>query len=73
MEIHRVERIPSSRAVLIENLPFAEGEEVEITVTLSKGRKTPADNPYPLRGTKPYSYDDPFSPLISPDDWKVFE
>lgn len=73
MEIHLLETVTSSRGVVLEDLPFNEGEEVEITIKTSKKKILGASDAYPLRGTAPYSYEDPFSPMISWDDWKSFE
>lgn len=60
----------SNGTILIEDLPFEAGEKVNVTIV--KLEKNKSDNRYPLRGT-PYSYEDPFSPLFSPEDWKPFE
>lgn len=73
MEAIRVETTvqPNGR-VVIENLPFEEGKEVEVIVLEPNvSRKPRSDNPYPLRGTA-YRYDDPFSPLVSLEEWDPF-
>lgn len=71
MEIHRIEVVPPNRTVLLEDLPFDEGQTVNITVTVVDDKKTAAAaEPYPFRGMQPYRYDDPFSPLIPPEDWE---
>jgi hypothetical protein len=71
MELHQTQKavLPNGR-IVIDNLPFEEGEMVNVTIV--KSAKADADNPYPLRGT-PYSYPDPFSPLIAPENWKPFK
>lgn len=71
MERVRVEAIvqPNGR-VVIENLPFEEGKEVDvIVIEHDDSKKAASDNLYPLRGT-PYQYDDPFSPLLPDDEWE---
>lgn len=75
MEAHRIETVVQSNSrVVLENLPFDEGDKVEVIILEAGGPQEKADleNPYPLRGT-PYRYDDPFSPLFSLEDWKPFE
>lgn len=73
MEPIRIESVvrPNGR-IIIEGLPFEEGEIVEVVVSENRGSKTVADNPYPLRGT-PFRYDDPFESVISLDDWKFLK
>jgi len=58
-----------NRRVIIEDLPFDEGKNVEVIVLETNGSQLSDADPYPLHGTE-YEYDDPFSPLISFDDWK---
>lgn len=71
MELHQIKKtVLPNGTIVIENLPFEAGELVNVTIV--KSAKIDPDNPYPLRGT-PYSYEDPFSPLIAPEDWKPFE
>mgnify|MGYP003411692980 CR=1 FL=1 len=75
MEAHRIETVvQSNNRVVLENLPFDEGDEVEVIILETKGSRKDEnrENPYPLRGT-PYRYDDPFSPLFSLEDWKPLE
>lgn len=71
MEAVRIETTvqPNGR-IVVEDLPFEEGESVEVIVLQQNGQANSAsDNPYPLRGTA-YKYEDPFSPLISLEDWE---
>lgn len=68
METHQVQKtVLPNGIIVIDNLPFEEGEEVKVTIV--KTEEADSSNPYPLRGT-PYSYDDPFSPLIPLEDWE---
>ena len=69
MEAVRIEtKVQSNGRVVIENLPFEDGKEVEVIVLEQEASgKYITDDPYPLRGSS-YEYDDPFSPLIPPDD-----
>lgn len=71
MELHHIHKIVSpDGTIVLDDLPFKAGDEVNVTIVKSK--KHDPHNPYPLWGT-PYSYEYPFSPLITPDDWKPFE
>ena len=71
METLRVEKIiQSNGTVVLENLPFDEGEKVEIIISKSgaeseKGR-------YPLRGTV-YKYENPFESVVPTEDWEALK
>jgi hypothetical protein len=69
METLRVEKvIQQNGTVVLENLPFDEGETVEIIIL-----KPNAENEkgrYPLRGTN-YKYENPFEPAVAPEDWEA--
>lgn len=72
MEAVRVETTvqPNGR-VILENLPFDEGEKVEVIVLESdKGNGNSSDNP--LKGTL-LKYDDPFEPAAPLEDWEVLK
>ena len=73
MEAVRIETTvqPNGR-VVVENLPFDEGDKVEIIILEAKEEISDQHEPYPLRGTA-YKYEDPFSPLISLEDWQPFK
>ncbi len=72
MEAVRIETTvqPNGR-VIVENLPFDEGDKVEIIVLEAKEKQETTDR-YPLRGTA-YSYPDPFSSVVPAEDWEVVE
>lgn len=71
MEPHQIQKsVLPNGTIVIDELPFEVGEMVKITI--EKAAEFDPDNPYPLRGT-PYSYPDPFSPLLGPEDFKPFE
>lgn len=73
MEIHQIKKeILPNGTIVIDDLPFEVEVGEVVKITLEKTPKKEAANPYPLRGT-PYTYDDPFSPLLDPKDWKPFE
>jgi hypothetical protein len=67
MEAYKTEAtIDKNGTLRLGELPFAEGERVQ--VILLPSRATPADkDAYPLRGT-PYRYDDPTEPVVA-DAW----
>jgi len=73
MELHQIQKpILPNGTIVIDEFPFeAEAGEM-VNITIEKAPKIDPNNPYPLRGT-PYSYDDPFSPLLADEDWKPFE
>jgi hypothetical protein len=56
--------------IVVENLPFQEGDKVEIVVSEVKMERDESADPYPLRGT-PYRYDDPFGPAVPLEDWEA--
>ena len=68
MQAHRIETkvLPNGKIVL-ENLPFDEGENVEIIVLETKTEAKPAQKS--LRGTL-LKYEQPFEPVAS-DDWEA--
>lgn len=71
METLRVEKvIQSNGTIVLENLPFDEGEKVEIIISKS-GAESEKD-PYPLRGTL-YKYENPFEPAVPPEDWEALK
>jgi hypothetical protein len=69
MNVHRVEAVVGrDGSLLLEDLPFREGDAVEIII-LERSRKPEADDRYPLRGT-PIEYVDPTEP-VAEEDWDV--
>ncbi len=60
--------IKKNHKIELENVPFANGDEVEIEVTLKEKN---SNNNYPLRGTL-LKYDEPFEP-VAEDDWEVLK
>jgi len=71
MEQHNIHTVVSDQGtIVLEDLPFDAGDEVDVTIV--KKAKHDPDNPYPLRGT-PYRYDNPFGPVIPPEDWNAVE
>ncbi|MCI0518732.1 MAG: hypothetical protein L0Z70_00555 [Chloroflexi bacterium] len=68
MEIYRTEtRISKDHSLDLKNLPFAEGERVEVIVRRQQA-KSKSQARYPLRG-KPFRYSDPFKGAAE-DDWE---
>ena len=66
---HRIEtKVGPDRVIVLENLPFREGEEVDIIVVPHQGAEH-GTKEYPLRG-KPAFYDQPFS-AVAEDDWNT--
>ncbi len=73
MEAHRVETIVQPRGrVVLENLPFEEGEKVEVIVLETREEAENTEDRYPLRGTL-YKYEDPFEPAVPVEDWEALK
>ncbi len=71
METLRVEKvIQSNGTIVLENLPFDEGEKVEIIILKSDAESE--KKRYPLRGTI-YKYENPFESAVPIEDWKVLK
>lgn len=69
MQAHKVRgHVGDDGSLTLENLPFAAGEEVEVTIT-AEVPKAYDPSRYPLRGT-PIRYSDPTSP-VAEDDWEA--
>lgn len=58
--------------LVLDKLPFAAGETVEVQVSTAVEDPTEGGK-YPLRGLKPYKYDDPFGPACDLDDWECLK
>ena len=75
MNAHRVETvIRQDRTVVIKDLPFREGEPVEVLIfscssPSAHGENSSEKDRYPLRGT-PIKYLDPTEP-VADGDWGV--
>jgi hypothetical protein len=71
MRAYRIETILGENGrVALNDLPFDAGQRVEIIVLSADAADT--TNPYPLRD-QPYRFDDPFGPLVDPDDWDAMK
>ncbi|MGH9843712.1 MAG: hypothetical protein ACREEM_33670 [Blastocatellia bacterium] len=71
MQAYRVETVVQSNGILmVENLPFAAGEKVELII-LAQPHIAKESDKYPLRGTA-YSYTDPSEP-VAEDDWDALQ
>lgn len=72
MEAVRIETtIQRNGCVILNDLPFEDGKQVEIIVLDINGKGTlPTVNP--LKGTL-LKYDDPFEPAVPIEDWEVLK
>ncbi len=71
MEPLRVEKIiQSNGTIILENLPFNEGEKVEIIILKSDAENVKSR--YPLRGTT-YKYENPFESAVPTEDWEALK
>ena len=72
METVRIEAIVQRNGrLIIDDLPFDEGEVVEVVVSDAKGLASVTDV-NPLKGSV-LKYDDPFGPAVSQEDWEVLK
>ena len=70
MEAVRIEAtVQSNGRVILNDLPFEEGKQVEIIVLDTNGKK-PIPYVNPLKGSV-LRYDDPFEPACPIEDWEV--
>ena len=73
MQAYKVESTVQTEGVLtLRNLPFPAGERVEVLILVQQADSAKADQ-YPLRGSQPYAYDDPFEPAVPEEDWEVYK
>lgn len=69
MELHTIhKKVLPNGTIVIEDLPFEAGDEVSVTIV--KSAKSDPENRYPLRG-KVVRYDNPFDPVVPPEDWEA--
>ncbi len=70
MEAVRIEAtVQPNGQVILNDLPFEEGKQVEVIVLDTNGKKkTPHINP--LKGSV-LKYDDPFEPTTPIEDWEA--
>lgn len=70
MQAHRIETtVQSNGKVVLENLPFDEGETIEIIVLETK-QKSPIESES-IQG-KVLKYENPFEP-VAVEDWEVLK
>lgn len=73
MQAYKVESTVQTEGVLtLRNLPFPPGEKVEVLILVQQPDLAKTDK-YPLRGSQPYVYDDPFEPAVPEEDWEVYK
>jgi hypothetical protein len=76
MIAHRIETVLTEDGTLaLKNLPIRAGARVEVIVLVADTpvvAETDADR-FPLRGSEPYRFDDPFSPAVPENDWNVLK
>ena len=80
MNAHKVEVVLTEDGTLtLQGLPFHAGDAVEVIILETKTSQPQAQhlpqsgtNPYPLRNTQPYHYDDPTEP-VALEDWEVLQ
>ena len=71
METYRIETtVSKNRTLMIKELPFHEGDTVEVIVN-RRNQKSNYKDRYPLRG-KPYRYIDLFK-SVAEEDWEILK
>lgn len=69
MEQVHIETTVRDGRIVIDDLPFGNGEKVKVAIEGANRNHNDVD-PYSLRGT-PYRYDDPFEPVCPPEEWEA--
>lgn len=64
-----LQKVGTGGRIELTNLPFHEGQQVEITIQPVEHGADKSTR-YSLRHTQPYRFDDPVSP-VAVDDWEV--
>lgn len=65
-------KVKNNHKVQIDDVPFDDGQEVEITITLENRRTEDAQLMVSLKGSV-LKYDDPFESAISPEDRELLK
>ncbi len=63
-------KVGENGKVILDDLPFDEGDEVTVTVEPVKKEGRPWPPEFPLRGSF-LKYDDPFEPACPPEEWEA--
>lgn len=74
IQAHETEAVVrADGSVWVAAVPFEPGQTVEVIV-LERDQPIPTTGTdrYPLRGRKPYRFDDPFSP-VGVEDWELLK
>ena len=71
MKTHKATaKVGKDGKIVLDNLPFAEGSEVEVTVRQVEGAERPWPPEFPLLNSV-IKYDDPFEPACPPEEWEA--
>jgi len=68
---HKLTRIAHDGLPVLDKLPFAEGDEVDVTITPIE-KTSPVRRTFPFRGL-PFSYIDPFGPACDDQEWEALK
>ena len=72
MKTHKTTaKVGKNSKIVLDNLPFTEGDEVAVTVqsAAKEGRPWPPPE-HPMKGSV-LRYDDPFEPACPPEEWEA--
>lgn len=64
--------VKKNHIIEIENVPFDDGQEVEIVVSKKNGNENYEYLKNSLKGSV-LKYDDPFKPVITSEDWDLLK
>jgi hypothetical protein len=78
MTAHRIEATLSEDGMLaLWDLPFRAGDRVEVIVLADDNQRASNSRSnaqrFPLRGTQPYRFDDPFGPAVPEEEWEAMK
>ena len=73
METYKTKaKVKKDHKVHIEDVPFDDGQEVDIVISVSNESEHPDDLKKSLLGSV-LKYNDPFEPVITSDDWELLK
>lgn len=71
MKTHKTTaKVEKGGKVVLENLPFAEGDQVEVAVRVTMPAERPWPPEFPLKDSV-IRYDEPFEPACPPEEWEA--
>lgn len=73
METYKTKiKVKNNHKVLINDVPFEDGQEVEISISLKDGNDNSEMLKDSLKGSV-LKYDNPFDPVVTSEDWELLK